>query len=166
MRVPIRKGGQYTNIKSDPFMTEDKLAELEKNLDRLKKDVQPKLIAEVKRLALMGDFSENAAYQMAKGSLRGVNQKILNIEKQIANAQIIEVNKNKQTVQIGHLITTKIDDQKRQYRILGSSETNPSAGVISHHSPLGLALLGKAIGDIVEIKLGDKLAKYEIIKIE
>lgn len=166
MRVPIRKGGQYTNIKSDPFMTEDKLAELEKNLDRLKKDVQPKLIAEVKRLALMGDFSENAAYQMAKGSLRNTNQKILTLEKQIASAQIIKLSENNQNIQIGNLITTKIDDQLKKYRILGSLETNPSAGIISHQSPLGLALLGKNVGEIIEIKLGDKIAKYEIIKIE
>lgn len=165
MRVPIRKAGQYTFSKPDPYMTQDKFTELTKNLVKLKEHVQPSLAEEVKRLALMGDFSENAAYQMAKGSLRGINQKIEDIEKQLAIAIIIKPNTENKTVQIGNFVTLEINKQKQIYHILGSSETNPETGVISYQSPLGKALINKKINDIVEIQVADVTVKYKIIKI-
>ena len=165
MRVPIRKGGEFTHDKLDPFMTQDKFEELKKNLQTLKSSVQPKLAKEVKRLALMGDFSENVEYQLAKGSLRGINQKILQIEKQVACAQIIEIKQNNSTIQIGNLVTIKSNKQTLQYRILGSLETNPTKGTISYQSPLGKALLNKKVGDTAEIKLDERIVKYKIIKI-
>ncbi|MBT4516683.1 MAG: hypothetical protein HOC78_02200 [Candidatus Komeilibacteria bacterium] len=165
MRVPIRKGGKFTHIKSDPYMTQTKFDELAKNLARLKKDVQPELAKEVKRLALMGDFSENAAYQIAKGRLRSVNYKMEKITKEIAGANIIKENKNSQIVSIGHRVTIKSAKETKEYRILGSSETNPAKGTISHQSPLGLALLHKPLGATVELKLDNIVVKYEIIKI-
>ena len=166
MRVPIRKGGEFTHDKLDPYITQDKFDKLQKNLDTLKTSVQPRLAKEVKRLALMGDFSENAAYQLAKGSLRGINQKILQIEKQIASAQIIKIKKNNSTIQIGNLVTIESNKQTLQYRILGSLETNPTNGTISYQSPLGSQLLNKKVGDTVEIKLDERIVKYKIIKIE
>ncbi|MBT6690705.1 hypothetical protein HOB10_00010 [Candidatus Parcubacteria bacterium] len=166
MRVPIRKAGKFTYIKPDPYITQAKFDEFTANLKKLKENVQPRLIKEVKTLALMGDFSENAAYQIAKGKLRGVNQKILELEKQVLGAKIIKTNKNTGTVKIGHLVTVKLNNKQQKFRILGSSETNPTTGVISHKSPLGLALLNKKIEDIVEVKLKDKIVNYKIIKIE
>ncbi len=165
MQVPRRKAVQYTFMKLDPFITAKKLVELKADLEKLKNYVHPKLADEVKRLALMGDFSENTAYQMAKGRLRGINEKILQIQKQIDSAEIIQADENSQTVQIGNLITLEINKQIKKYRILGSLETNPSAGVISYNSPLGQALLNKKVGDIVPIKLEDKNAEYTIIAI-
>jgi len=165
MRVPIRKGGQYTNIKSDPYMTQAKFDELEKKLTRLKKDVQPELAKEVKRLALMGDFSENAAYGIAKGRLRSTNSKIEKLTKQIAEANIIKTNKNTNNVQIGHKVTIKSKLETKNYTILGSSETNPSRGTISHQSPLGKLLLHKSVEDIVKLKVDNKVVEYQIIKI-
>jgi len=166
MRVPIRKGGKYTYIKPDPYITSEKLAELKIELEKLKKHIHPQLASEVKRLALMGDFSENVAYQIAKGKLRGLNEKISKIEKQIASAQIIDTQNKADSAQIGALITLEFENNKKQYRILGSLETDPAKGVISYSSPLGQVLLDKKIGDSVEIKLGDKSVKYKIIKIE
>jgi transcription elongation factor GreA len=165
MRVPIRKGGKYTFIKADPFMTQSKFDELQKKLARLKKEVQPKLIQEVKRLALMGDFSENTAYQIAKGKLRGTNSKIDELSKNIADAQIIKADKDNSTVQIGHEVTIRSNNKDIRYRILGSSESAPAQGTISHQSPLGKALLDERVGNIVEIKLDDKLVSYKIISI-
>jgi len=165
MRVPIRKGGQYTYIKDDPYMTEDKFEALKKNLEKLKQEIQPRLIAEVKRLALMGDFSENAAYQIAKGKLRGTNSKIDKLTKQIADANLIKIDKDTSVVQIGHQVTISNGDKEFRYRILGSSETNPAKGAISYQSPLGKALIGKKINDSVEIKLANEVVKYKIISI-
>lgn len=166
MRVPIRKAGEYTYIKPDPFITQEKFDELKKNIKHLKENIQPHLIKEVKRLAELGDFSENVEYQLAKGKLRGINSKMLKIEKQIASAQIIKANKNSSSVQIGNLVTIESSQKERQYRILGSLETDPAAGVISYQSPLGLELMNKKVGDTVAIKLDDKTVEYKIIKIQ
>jgi len=165
MRVPIRKGGKYTYIKADPYMTQEKFDDLKKNLQRLKKDVQPGLAKEVKRLALMGDFSENAAYQIAKGSLRSINHRMEEITKQINGAIIIKTNHSSHIVLIGSLVTIALNKKIIKYHILGSSETNPSAGTISYLSPLGQSLLNKSIGDIAKLKIDDKTIEYKILKI-
>ena len=69
-------------------------------------------------------------------------------------------------MEIGHRVTVQCGDKKMVYEILGSSETAPQNGIISHFSPIGTALLGGKIDDEVEIKLANKIVKYKIIKIE
>jgi len=165
MRVPIRKAGQYTNMKPDPNMTKEKFDELQASLKKLKEVSQPRAVAEVKRLALMGDFSENHAYQMAKGKLRGINQRISDLEKLLLEANIIE-NKKSSVVVMGSVVTLDFAGQKKQYRILGSLEADPAAGVISYSSPLAQILLGKCVGDTAELKTEQKTTVYKIIKIE
>jgi transcription elongation factor GreA len=166
MRVPIRKPGQHTFQKSDPHITLVKFNELKNELARLKKLSQPRAIAEVKRLALDGDFSENAAYQIAKGRLRGINQGISEIEEHLKRAEIIKAPPNKERVRLGHHVTVEVAGEKKTYLLLGSAETNPTTGVISHNSPLGSALLGHKVGDKIQIKLAAKIVEYKIVSIE
>jgi transcription elongation factor GreA len=166
MRVPIRKPGQHTFQKSDPHITLEKFNELKNKLERLKKFSQPRAIAEVKKLALDGDFSENAAYQIAKGRLRGINQGVLEIEEHLKRAEIIQAPTNKERVQLGHHVTVEFNGKIKTFLLLGSTETDPMAGVISHNSPLGSALLGHRVGDRIQIKLADKKIEYKIISIE
>lgn len=166
MRVPYRKPGKYSQMKLDPMLTEQKAQELKKKLDGLKNYSRHKAAEEVKRLAELGDFSENVEYQLAKGRLRGINHAILTIENQLKNAEIIPAPKQIHTVTIGHRVTVSNGKTEKTYLILGSSETNPSIGVISHVSPLGVALLGKKIGETATIKAGEKETKYTILKIE
>lgn len=165
MQLPFRKPGKYTHLKPDQHLTETKFNELKNKLERLKFN-RPRLADEVKRLAEMGDFSENAAYQIAKGRLRGVNQGILEIENQLKNAIIIKPDKNTETVQFGSSVTVETASREKTYLILGSTETNPGRGVISSRSPIGSALIGKRIGDQMRVKLADKIVEYKIIKIE
>jgi transcription elongation factor GreA len=166
MQTPQRKLGKYAHLKPDPHLTEAKYLDLKYKLERLKKHSQPKAIDEVKRLAEMGDFSENAAYQIAKGRLRGINQGIIDIENHLKRAIIIKTSANKETVQLGHFVTVLINGKEKTYQLLGSSETNPSLGVISHNSPLGSALLGSRLGEIIKVKMLNGIKDYKIIKIE
>jgi len=165
MRVPIRKAGQYTNMKLDPNMTKKKFDELTAQLKKLKDLSQPRAVAEVKRLALMGDFSENHAYQMAKGKLRGINQRILDLEKLLAEAVIIE-NTRSSTVVMGSIVTLEFGGQKKIFQILGSLETAPAEGIISYSSPLAQIILGKKVGDTAELKIDKKTIIYKIVKID
>jgi len=165
MQVPIRKKETYIKPKPDPYITEAKFLELKNKLERLKTITRPRESEEVKRLAEMGDFSENVGYQVAKGRLRGINQRILEIEDHLKNALIFRPNKNTQVVQLGHSVTIENQGKLKTYTILGSSETDPTAGVISHNSPIGSALLGHQVGDLVKIKLAEKDSEFKIIKI-
>ena len=165
MRVPIRKSEKYTNLKTDPYITQAKFDELKKKVERLITVSRPREAEEVKRLALMGDFSENVGYQIAKGRLRGINQRIIDIENLLKSAEIIQADKDSDTVEIGHVVTLERDGKEKTYQILGSEETNPTTGVISRNSPLGSALLGKRIGEIIRVELAEKTIEYKITKI-
>jgi transcription elongation factor GreA len=173
MQVPIRKGDKIPRAKADPFMTAAKFAELQAKLQRWKTVNRPRDAAEVARLALMGDFSENVGYQVAKGRLRGLNQRILDVEDLLARAEIIRPDKVTGVARLGHRVTIeKIDadqdasaDHQKTYQILGGAETDPTKGVISHSSPLGAALLGRRVGEIINIEIKGKTTKYRITKI-
>ncbi len=153
-------------MKQDPMLTVEKVQELEDKLDKLKNYSRPKAAEEVRRLAELGDFSENVEYQLAKGRLRGINQAIFTIENQLKNAVVIEPNAQHETVAVGHTVTIKNGVVEKKYLILGSTETNPQQGIISHLSPLGSALIGKKVGDIVKIKTKDKEILYTVSSIE
>lgn len=165
MRTPIRKPGRYTHTKTDPHLTAARLDELKAKLKKLK-EVRPRAAQEVKRLGEMGDFSENAAYAMAKGRLRSINQRILELEDQLKNAEVITPTKDTATVQLGHRVTIEVEGKQKIYLILGSTETNPSEGIISHNSPIGSALMGHRVGDQVTFQSTTKGIECRIVKIE
>lgn len=165
MQTPYRKAGKYSGLKPDPRITAEKYQDLRSSLEKLKR-AQPSAIEEVKRLALMGDFSENAAYQIAKGRLRGLNQRILDIEDHLKNAQIIEKPSDNERVRIGHRVRVSNDGKEREYLILGSSETNPDSGVISHNSPLGKFLLGRRVAEEGLLEINGQQKKYKILDIK
>ncbi len=164
MQLPYRKPGKYGQEKLDPFMTEAKHAELTHDLDQLYK-IQPTAAAEVARLAELGDFSENAEYQLAKGRLRGINQRILVLENQLKHAVLIRPKKHGSTVGLGDTVTVEVNHKQKTYQILGSSETDPEKGIISHNSPIGEALIGATVGDTVTIQRGDTSITYTILAI-
>ncbi|KKR20809.1 MAG: transcription elongation factor GreA, partial [Parcubacteria group bacterium GW2011_GWE2_39_37] len=147
-------------------LTEAKFNELKNKLERLKKYSHPRAVEEVKRLAEMGDFSDNAAYSMAKGRLRGINQRILDIEDHLKRSLIITPLKDSTTVQLGHHVTVEVSGRQKTYLLLGSAETDPSKGIISHNSPIGSALIGRRVGDIIIIKTLSKDVEYKIVRIE
>ena len=164
MQIPYRKPGQYNYAKKDPLITTEKLDKLRKKLDKLKNN-HPQAAAEVARLAQLGDFSENAEYQLAKGRLRRINNDIQILENQIYQAKIIKPTNNK-TIQVGHTVTLLINNEQKKYTILGSEETDPLHGIISQHSPIASTLLGHGIGDIVKVNTGEKVLVYKIKEIK
>lgn len=166
MQTPYRKPGKYNYASSDPHMTRVKFDELQNNLKKLNKYVLPKAREEVERLAALGDFSDNAEYQIAKGRLRALNRRAADLEQLLARAEIIPKLSGSQIIEIGSVVTIKNNEgQENTYQILGSSETDPSRGIVSHHSPLGQALLNKSVGDEISMKIGDRIIKQKIIKI-
>ncbi len=164
MRVPTRRGEKRPEPK-DPYLTPGKYRELSLKLERMRNS-RPGLAEEVKRLAEMGDFSENAGYQLAKGRLRGLNQRILDLENQLKVAVIIQAEEGTGKVQVGSRVILERDGKEKEYTILGSTESDPGRGIISHLSPLGAALMGRELNEIVEVQAASGKKIYKIISID
>ncbi len=165
MRVPTRRSEKDALQKIDPHITEEKFTALQSELDRLKKVSRFKLMKEVATLAEMGDLSENAAYQIAKGKLRGINQRILDLEAQLKRAIIIKANLQTNVVQLGSKVTVEIDGMIKAYLILGSTEVDPFKNIISHNSPLGAVLLGASKNQIISREVNNKKVSIKILEI-
>ncbi|KKW41985.1 MAG: Transcription elongation factor GreA [Candidatus Magasanikbacteria bacterium GW2011_GWA2_56_11] len=166
MRTLNRKAEKNRPVKPDAILTESKFLELKRQLEKLKNASRPQAASEVRRLAEMGDFSENYAYQIAKGRLRGINNTILRLEHELQQATIIAPPAQTDTVQVGHAVTVECGGQMKIYRILGSAEIDLEKGIISRHSPLGSALLGHRVGETIKLKLGEREVEYRVKKIE
>lgn len=164
MQVPFRKPGKFGNVKQDPVMTEDKFFALKKNLEKLLKD-RPPAAREVSRLAELGDFSENVEYQLAKGRLRNINNRILILENQLKNAEILSKPRQLDRVEVGHTVIVESNGSQKTYQILGSTQTDPQKGIISHNSPIGSVLLEHKVGDSVKVLLNGREVLYLIVSI-
>ncbi len=149
----------------DPVMSEAKFIELQNKLKKLK-TIHPDAAREVSRLAEMGDFSENAEYQLAKGRLRGINNRIMVLENQLNHADIIQKHIPGDTIRLGNTVTVEYAKKQKTYQILGSSESDPARGIISQTSPIGAALLGHKVGETVKVTLAKKTLEYTVLKIE
>lgn len=166
MRVPKRRYDVNPQQNFDPNITQQKADQLKVELEKMIKIIRPKLSHEVEELAKQGDFSENAAYQMAKGKLRGLNNRILVLQNILNKAIIIKPDKKSNVISLGSVVTVEANENQCTYQILGTLEINLEKGIISHNSPIGSALIGHKPGDTVEIEINDNIVKYKIIKVK
>lgn len=169
MQVPIRKSEatrKYTDKGGPIPLTNAGILELKETLFDLEKKALPKAIADVQRTAEMGDFSENAAYQEAKGRLRGINSRILMLKDRLARAQPIGNKTKSPFVELGSTVVLKMSNAQKTYEIVGPTETDPGAGRISHVSPLGEQLIGHLSHDKLTLTLGGKKVACEILEVK
>jgi transcription elongation factor GreA len=128
------------------------------------KTAQEKLVA-----AALGDRSENADYQAAKEKLRFIDKRLFYLNKMIQNAQVIDPSLHEhKKVSFGSSVTL-VDlesDEQQVFTICGVLESEIENGLISVHSPLAKAMLGKEVGDDFKIKLPNGTKEYEIEAIE
>lgn len=136
------------------ILTSQGLEKLEKELEYLKTVKRQEVAAEIKVALGYGDLSENSEYDEAKNKQAQMEIRIVEIETMLKNAKVIdEADISTETVSVG--CTVKLYDvefeEEIEYNIVGSTEADPSNGKISDESPVGAALLGKAVGDEVEV---------------
>ena len=168
MQLSKSKAEEIMRRQGGPIhLSAEGLKRLKEQLEQLKKEM-PALVEETQRTAAYGDRSDNAEYKEAKSTLRRAQGRILRIESQIRRAVIIEPDKNiSGTVQLGSTVVVEVNGARKKYQILGPHEADPSAGRISHKSPLGAALINRREGDIVIFNspAGGSPKKYKIIEI-
>lgn len=169
MQIPIRKSEQfkkYSDAGGAIPLTGAGIERIKATLFALEKNELPQAIADMHRTAEMGDFSENAAYQEAKGRLRRINARILILKDRLARAKPISKKHASGFIELGSTVTLTINGAQKTYEIVGPAETDPSRGRISHLSPLGAALIGHAKGDRVHFSPGGTQTIYEILEIQ
>ena len=130
---------------------------------------KPKVAQEKLVAAALGDRSENADYQAAKEKLRFIDKRLFYLNKMIQNSKIIDPSLHSHArVSFGSTVTllNLESDEEETYTLCGVLESEPENGLISIHSPLAKALLGKEVEDDFKIKLPKETKEYEIVCIE
>jgi len=180
MQIPKRRHEKLQVRDTGPvYLTSEGIQNLKNKLERLKVSL-PELALEAKRTADYGDRSENAEYKEAKGRLRGAHRQILAIKDQLKRAVPIKAAATGK-VQIGSTVVLEVVNSSlrgvgdeailqkshlKTFQIVGPSETDPSRGRISYKSPLGAALLGRAVGESTTIKTPTGSTTYAVVEIK
>jgi transcription elongation factor GreA len=150
-------------------MTASGYSLLETELKTLKSVERPNIIVAIQEARAHGDLSENAEYHAAKERQSFIEGRIQEIEDKISRAQIIDVSKlSGKVVKFGATVTVVDEDtdKKSKYQIVGDVEADFSKGLISISSPLARALIGKSVGDSVDVNTPGGGRTYEIAKVE
>ncbi|MDB5471110.1 MAG: transcription elongation factor GreA [Caulobacter sp.] len=150
-------------------MTAGGYSALDEELKRLKTLERPAVIAAISEAREHGDLSENAEYHAAKERQGWIEGRIAEIEDKIARAQIIDVSKlSGAQIKFGATVSVVDEDteEEARYQIVGEHEADVKGGRVSITSPIARAMIGKEMGDVVEVNTPGGVKAYEILKVE
>ena len=157
-----------TLMKNNIKLTKDGLSTLSKELEELRDVKRPKLVERLAHARSQGDLSENSDYQSAKEELEFLDGRIDELEQVVKTAIVVSGNGKTAGggVDVGTRVTVKVNGTKTVFNIVGEWEADPVNKKISHESPLGVALVGKKVGEKVEVEAPAGKLQYEILAIE
>jgi len=141
---------------------------LEEEINHLKAVERPTVIKMIAEARAHGDLSENAEYHAAKERQAFIEGRVIELEDMIGRADVIDVSKlSGDTVKFGATVSlVDVDtDEERKYQIVGDMEADAKKGRISISSPISRALIGKGVGDTVEVAAPGGARSYEILKV-
>jgi transcription elongation factor GreA len=142
---------------------------LEDEITHLKNIERPSVIRMISEARSHGDLSENAEYHAAKERQAFIEGRVMDLEDKLSRAEVIDVAKlSGKTVKFGATVTLADEDTdaKVKYQIVGDLEADAKHGRISISSPIARALIGKAVGDTVEVAAPGGARCYEILKVQ
>ncbi len=152
----------------DVILTREGLEQLEQELENLRTVKRSEVKERLKEAIALGDLSENSEYDDAKNEQAFMEGRILELEKMIRNAKVIEDGVQQEgTITVGSVVTVKdIEfDEITEYRLVGTVEADPMNNRISNESPVGRALLGHKAGEIIDVEVPAGIIQLEIIEI-
>jgi transcription elongation factor GreA len=155
-------------MSKEVLMTPDGLRKIEEELDHLKSVRRKEIAEKIKAALAFGDISENAEYDEAKNEQAELEKRIMKLEGIVGNVKLIDESEiKKDEVSVGSTVTVKdIEfDEVTEYAIVGPTEADPYENKISNESPVGKALIGKRVGETIEVQVPDGFAKFQIVKI-
>lgn len=142
---------------------------LEEELEHLKVVKRKEVAGKIKEAREQGDLSENAEYDAAKDEQRDIEARIEELEKILKNAEVVvEDEVDLETINVGCTVSVydREFEEEMEFKIVGSTEANSLQGKISNESPVGRALIGCKIGDVVSIETQAGMIEYEVLKID
>lgn len=148
------------------FITKKGYENLKKELDFLKTVERRRISSKIQEAKELGDLSENAEYSEAKDEQAANEKKIVEIEMVLKDLKVIRKNDHNHYIDIGSTVKVKTPKGEILFTIVGSEEANPREGRISNLSPIGHAILGKKVGEKVNVEVPSGQITYEIIAIE
>lgn len=145
------------------------LKQLEDELQDLKVNRRKDVAQKIKEAREQGDLSENAEYDAAKDEQRDIEARIEEIDKILKNAEVVvEDEVDVDVINIGckvKILDMEFEDEL-EYKIVGSMEANSLKGKISNESPVGSKLMGKRVGDAIEVEINSNTFKYKVLEIQ
>ena len=148
------------------YLTKQGLAELKKEYAELTSIKRPDVLSRVSQARNMGDLSENAEYVASREELSFIDGRIDELEELLKQAIIIREGKSSgHAVKLGSTVTLHAKGKKETFTLVGEWEADPKDKKISHESPLGKALIGKKVGEKVEVEAPAGKISYSIVSI-
>jgi transcription elongation factor GreA len=144
-------------------LTESDIRKMEEEIEHRRLVVRPKMLEDVKEARAHGDLSENFEYYAAKKAKNQNESRIRYLERMIRTAQVISDASAEDEVGMNNTVTVEMldDGSVEKYRIVTTVRGNSLEGLISNESPLGRALLGHQVGDVVHVQVNDAIG-YEV----
>ena len=145
------------------------LKALEDELENLRVVKRKEVAGKIKEAREQGDLSENAEYDASKDEQRDIEARIDELEKILKNVEVVvEEEVDLEKINVGCTILVHDDeyDEEIEFKIVGSTEANSLQGKISNESPVGQALIGKKVGDVVDVETPAGNIRYTVLKIE
>ena len=149
------------------YLTKEGLGDLKKEFEELSKVKRPDVLARVSQARDLGDLSENAEYSAAREELSFIDGRIDELEELLKQAVVINSGRKTSggTVKLGSTVMLHIKGKKEIFTVVGEWEADPQERKISHESPLGKALIGKKVGDKVEVEAPAGKLLYSIVSV-
>lgn len=153
--------------KKEIFLTSEGYLELENELHYLKTTKRNEVTQTLKEARALGDLSENSEYDQAREEQANLEKRIQEVEYALEHATIIDKNENDGRVGIGCEVELQYedDDDTESYKIVGSQEADPFNNKISNESPIAAAIMGKKVGETVEVSSPDGVYSVKIVAI-
>ncbi len=151
------------------LLTYEGLKKLEDELEDLKTVKRKEVAEKIKEAREQGDLSENAEYDAAKDEQRDIEARIEEIEKILKNAEVVvedEVDLDKINVGCRVKVFDMEYEEEMEFKLVGSTEANSLQGKISNESPVGHALIGARVGDVVEVETQAGIIQYKVLEIQ
>ena len=145
------------------------LKQYEDELQNLKVVRRKEVAQKIKEAREQGDLSENAEYDAAKDEQRDIELRIEELEKLLKNAEVVveeEIDVNKINIGCKVKLLDVEYDEEMQFYIVGSTEANSLQNKISNEAPVGRALIGKSVGDVVDVETQAGIIQYKVLEIQ
>lgn len=151
------------------ILTYEGLKKLEDELQDLKVNQRREIAQKIKEAREQGDLSENAEYDAAKDEQRDIELRIEELEKLLKNAEVVveeEIDVNKINIGCKVKLLDVEYDEEMEFYIVGSTEANSLQNKISNEAPVGRALIGKSVGDVVDVETQAGIIQYKVLEIQ